>query len=116
MMGQAIVSRRGGADAPLTLLSSCFSNQSLPYDLTDTAVGAECLIMGCSAPARLAVIHSVPYNGQVRCIVLRVGESGTLQSDSAPVYKLRSDGLCVIKTVSTQTGGTIGNTSIAIFG
>lgn len=115
-MGQCFITRRGGSDPMLEVLASRFSNSSISYDLTGVDTGGEVLIMSCSSPARLAVIHSVPYNGQTRCMALRVGESGTLQSDSTPVYKLRSDGLCVIKTVSTQTGGTITDTSIAIFG
>lgn len=112
-MGQCFLTRRGGVETPLTVLASSFSNSSLAYDLTDTEAGEEKLIMSCSSPARLAVIHSVPYNGQARCIALHVGESGTLNNT---LYTLRSDGLCVIKTAATQTGGSITNTAIAIFG
>ena len=100
----------------LEVLASRFSNSSISYDLTGVDTGGEVLIMSCSSPARLAVIHSVPYNGQTRCMALRVGESGTLPTATVPLYKLRTDGLCIVKQTATQSGGSISNTAIAIFG
>ena len=109
MMGQCLITRRGGMPE-LTVVGSHPSNSAIAYDLSDLSEGGERKIIGASGSAQYACMTGPSRMGSA---VIMLNKTGGLSG--GPTYRLRSDGLYLVRG-TTSVKGTIGNTAFVILG
>ena len=109
MMGQCLITRLGGIPE-LTVVGSHPSNSSIAYDLSDLSEGEERKIISASGNALYACMTGASKAGSAVVLLNKTGGLST-----GPTYRLRTDGLYLVRT-STSIKGTISNTAFAILG